>query len=96
MTQLVGEFYRSFNCEPFFTSGVQLEDGVRWSTSPTVTNLTATLGFLFIRMHSLLDYLAKVAREIESLQTDFNRYPRFSSSGFLFGHSSRLRVNKSP
>ena len=96
VTQLVGEFYRIFNCEPFFTSGVHLEDGVRWSTSPTVTNLTATIGFLFIRMHSLLDYLAKVARETESLQTDFNRYPRFSSSGFLFGHRNRLRVNKSP
>jgi hypothetical protein len=96
VTQLVGEFYRILNCEPFFTPGVHVEDGVRWSTSPTVTNLSATLGFLFIRMHSLLDYLAKVARETESLQTDFKRYPRLSSSGFLFGHRSRLRVNKSP
>jgi hypothetical protein len=53
MTQLVGEFYRILNCEPFFTPGVHVEDGVRWSTPSTVTKLTATLGFLFIRMHSL-------------------------------------------
>ena len=96
VSQLTGEFYRILNCESFFTPGVPLEDGTRWSTSPAVTNLIATLGFIFIRMHSLLDYVAKLAREIENLRTDFKSYPRLSSSGFLFGDRRRLRVNKSP
>jgi hypothetical protein len=94
--QLVGEFYRILNLEPFFTPGVPLEDGVRWSTSPTVTSLTATLGFIFVRLHSLLDYSAKLARETDCLKTDFKAYPRLASSGFLFGKRSGLRINKKP
>jgi hypothetical protein len=73
VSQLTGEFYRILNLESFFTPGVPVEDGIRWSTSPTVTMLFSTLGFLFIRMHSLLDYLAKLACEIESIRTDFPR-----------------------
>lgn len=96
VSQLTGEFYRILNVEPFFTPGIVVEDGTRWSVSPIVTNLTATLGFLFIRMHSLLDYLAKLARETESLITDFTTYPRLASSNFLFGQRSKLRVNRHP
>lgn len=96
VSQLTGEFYRILNCEPFFTPRVAHDDGVRWSTSPTVTNLSATLGFLFIRMHSLLDYLAKLAREVECLRIDFTSYPRLVSSGFLFGDRHKLRINKRP
>jgi hypothetical protein len=96
VSQLTGDFYRILNCEPFFTPGIALPDGVRWSTYPSVTRLIATHGFLFIRMHSLLDYLAKLAKETENLRTDFNTYPRLSSSGFLFGERRRLRANNSP
>jgi hypothetical protein len=94
VSQLTGEFYRILNLEPFFTPGIKLEDGIRWSTSPIVTNLNATLGFLFVRMHSLLDYLAKLAREAENLRTDFVVYPRLASANFLFGQRSRLRMNR--
>jgi hypothetical protein len=91
VSQLTGEFYRILNLEPFFTPGIPVEDSVRWSTSPTVTMLFSTLGFLFIRMHSLLDYLAKLACEIESIRTDFETYPRLASSSFLFGDRKRLK-----
>lgn len=94
VSQLTGEFYRILNVEPFFTPGIAVEDGTRWSTSPIVTNLNATLGFLFIRMHSLLDYLAKLAKETESLRTDFAIYPRLASANFLFGQRSKLKVNQ--
>lgn len=90
--QLTSEFYRILNMEPFFTPSTALDDGTRWSTSANVTNLNATLGFLFIRMHSLLDYLTKLAREVESLRTDFATYPRLASSNILFGHKHRLGI----
>lgn len=93
VSQLTGEFYRILNLEPFFTPGVRLEDGLRWSTSPSVTNLNAILGFLFIRMHSLLDYLGKLAMETENLRADFATYPKLSSSKFLFGQRNRLTLN---
>lgn len=96
VTELTGEFYRILNCEPFFIYPGTPDDGVRWSTSPSVTKLTATLGFIFVRLHSLLDYLSKLAREAESLRGDFKKYPKLQSSGFIFGHRARLRLNGAP
>jgi hypothetical protein len=93
---LTGEFYRALNLDPLFIPVLPREDGVRWSTSPVVTNLSATLSFIYIRLHSLLDYMAKLARECENLRTDFRTYPRLASSNFLFGQRSRLRINKRP
>jgi len=94
VSQLTGEFYRILNMEPFFTPGIPMEDGTRWSTSPTVTTLFSTLGFLFIRLHSLLDYVAKLAREVERMPDNFDRYPRLASANFLFGDRKRLRIDK--
>jgi len=91
VSQLTGEFYRILNLEPFFTPGIPVDDGTRWSTSPTVTMLFSTLGFLFIRLHSLLDYLAKLACEVEHLPTDFKKYPKLASSNFLFGDCKKLK-----
>ena len=85
------QVYRILNLESFFTPGVPVEDGIRWSTSPTVTMLFSTLGFLFIRMHSLLDHLAKLACEIKSIRTDFKSYPKLASSNFLFGDRKKLK-----
>ncbi len=43
-------------------------------------------------MHSLLDYLTKLAREVESLRTDFATYPKLASSNVLFGDKHKLRI----
>lgn len=94
VSQLTGEFYRILNLEPFFVPGVTVPDGLRWSTSPTVTTLNSILGFLFIRMHSLLDYIAKLAREIDRLRSDFTSYPKLSSANFLFGQHRQLKIGK--
>lgn len=96
VSQLTGEFYRILNLDPFFGSCVVQEDGVRWSTSPVVTILHATLGFLFIRMHSLLDYLAKLAKEVDGLKMNFATYPKLASTKFLFGDVRHLKVNDLP
>lgn len=94
VSQLTGEFYRCLNIEPFFPTGVYDGDDVRWTSSPTITYLFATLGFIFIRMHSLLDYLAKLAREVDAICEDFRSYPRLKSANFLFGDKRRLKVNE--
>lgn len=91
--QLVGEFYRILNCEPFFVPAMTFENEVRWSTSPAITMLWATLGFIFIRLHSLLDYIAKLAREAQSLKTEFKKYPKLVSLSFLYGSRKKLRIN---
>lgn len=96
VSQLTGEFYRILNLEPFFTPGIPQPDGIRWSTSPTVTMLFSTLGFLFIRMHSLLDYLTKLAHEVERMPRDFSRYPRLASANVQFGKAKHSRIGTMP
>lgn len=94
--QLTGEFYRVLNLEPLFMPPMKFTSTVGWNTSPTVTLLHAILGFIFIRMHSLLDYSAKIACECERLRSDFSTYPRLASRNILFGDSKKLAVAKAP
>lgn len=96
VSQLTGEFYRILNLEPFFVPDIRVEDGIRYTSSPTVTMLTSTLGFLFIRMHSLLDYLAKLAYEAEKLRADFGTYPKLASTNVVFGDRKKLKINIAP
>lgn len=94
---LLGEFYRNLNLDRHTPPpAVPLEDGVRWTSSATVTSLIGTMNFIFIRMHSLLDYLTKLFHEIEHLATDFTTYPRLASSKILFGARKKLPVNGTP
>lgn len=94
VSTLSGEFYRILNLEPFFHPAAPQEDGMRWSTSPAVTMLFSTLGFLYIRMHSLLDYLAKLACEVERMPTAFTSYPKLASANFTFGDRKKLKQLK--
>lgn len=93
---LTGEFYRLLNLEPFFEGFRPKADDVRYSTSPVVTLLTATLGFIYIRLHSLLDYIAKLAHEAEHLHENFDTYPKLTSAKILFGDRKRLAIDHLP
>ncbi|MBA3040917.1 MAG: hypothetical protein FP819_14455 [Rhizobiaceae bacterium] len=91
--QVLGEFYLAFNMESFFYPPMKHEDGIRYSTSPVTAKLFAFLGFIFIRLHSLLDYTVKVAFEAEHLRQDFARYPKLSSGSMQFGDRKRVSFN---
>ncbi|MBY5700699.1 hypothetical protein [Rhizobium leguminosarum] len=91
--QILGEFYLALNTENFFYPTLKHDDGTRYSTSPVTTKLVAFLGFIFNRMHSLLDYTVKLASEAEHLRHDFARYPKFSSSSLQFGDRKRVGFN---
>ncbi|WP_417748905.1 hypothetical protein [Rosistilla oblonga] len=94
--QLQGEFYAVLNLEEFFFPSIDEPDGIRYVSSPVVTKLTTLLGGVFIRLHSLLDYVTKVAYEIENLQTSFDSYPKLSAKSILYGDRKRISLNKSP
>ena len=93
VTQLQGEFYQALNLETLFFPEIDEPDGIRWVTSPVVTKIFALLGFIYIRLHSLLDYSTKLAIEIEHLKTEFDRYPKLSSKGRLYGDRKRVSLN---
>jgi len=87
---LVGEFYRILNLEELFFPAAVESDGTRYCTSPVVTTLVAVLNMVYVRLHSLLDYVTKLGVEIEKLRDVFNTYPKLASSGTLFGVHKRL------
>lgn len=92
--QLQGEFYQALNLEDLFFSKIDEDDGIRYVTSPVVTKLYALLGFVYIRLHSLLDYVTKLAIEIENLKTQFDSYPRLASRNSLYGDRKKVSFNK--
>lgn len=91
--QLQGEFYQVLNLEELFYPAIHEGDGVRYVTSPVVTKLFALLGFVFIRLHSLLDYVTKLAFEIENLRSQFGSYPKLASRHLLYGDKKKIRAN---
>lgn len=96
LIQVVGEFYRTLNTEPLFYPPIRQDDGIRYNTSPTVTKIFALLTFVFVRMHSLLDYTVKLALEAEGLPRDFSKYPKMRSSNEQFGSRKKVSLNKLP
>lgn len=94
--QLQGEFYQVLNLEELFFPKIAEEDGVRYVTSPVVTKLYALLGFVYIRLHSLLDYVTKLAIEIENSKTQFDSYPRLASKNCLYSDRKKVSLNKRP
>jgi hypothetical protein len=96
IVQIKGEFYLTLNTESFFYPPLKQPDGIRFSTSPVTTKMFAYLNFVFIRMHSLLDYVVKLAIEGEGLQADFTKYPKVSSLSEQFGSRKKVSFNGAP
>lgn len=93
---LVGEFYRILNLEPLDAAPYRAPDGYRFVTSPAVTRLTGTLAIIYVRLHSLLDYLTKLAVEVDQIRTDFRSYPKLASAKILYGDKKRLSWDEMP
>ncbi|GKW26940.1 hypothetical protein AB6D34_03940 [Pectobacterium brasiliense] len=90
---LQGEFYYTLNFEPLFFPNIKEDDGIRYVTSPVVTKLFALLGFIYIRMHSLLDYVTKLSIEIESLKTQFPSYAKLVSKKSQYSDRKKTTLN---
>jgi len=91
--QLQGEFYRTLNLDELFFPPIEEPDGIRYVTSPAVTNLHAILAFIYIRLHSLLDYVTKLSIEIKHLKSDFSSYPRLASKNALYSDRKKVAFN---
>lgn len=91
--QLQGEFYQVLNLEELFYPKIKENDGLRFMTSPVVTKLFALLGFIYMRMHSLLDYATKLSIEFNKIVTCFDKYPRLVSKNKLYSARKELGIN---
>mgnify|MGYP005859206379 CR=1 FL=1 len=93
VVQLQGEFYKTLNLEELFYPPGVSPDGLRHIGSPVTAKLIAFINVIYVRLHSLLDYAAKLAFEVEHMRTDFSRYPRLASRNKLFGDRRRISLN---
>lgn len=93
IVHLQGEFFKTLNLEElFYPQGVS-PDGLRMISSPVTTKLIALINVIFIRLHSLLDYMTKLIYEVEHIRTDFTEYPRLSARSKLFGDRRDISLN---
>lgn len=91
--EILAAFYAVFNAASL-TGGPPLKsDGVVFSRSPKVTQLFANLSFIFIRLHSLLDYCVKLAIEAARPPAAFQNYTRMASRGRQFGDRKSVTWN---
>jgi len=94
INSVVGDFYHTLNVGFLGNNAVSLgKDGVVITRSYRVTQLMAYLNFVFIRLHSLLDYSVKLAIEAQNIKTDFARYTKMRSLSAQFGHRRDVGFN---
>ncbi|MPY67820.1 hypothetical protein F8S09_14200 [Deinococcus sp. SDU3-2] len=91
ISQLRGEFYRSLNLDDLRTAA---KDGVVWLRNPTTTRIHANLGFIYIRMYSLLDYITKLMYEVQHFHSDFSTYPVMKSTKIQFGDKKKVDIDQ--
>ncbi|NSZ05838.1 hypothetical protein G6M14_05600 [Agrobacterium tumefaciens] len=89
-----GEFYRTLNLEDLFSPPSVIPDGLRHSSSPVTAKIISFINVIYIRLHSLLDYLVKLAFEVEHLRDNFQQYPRLASRSKLYGDRGKISWNK--
>jgi hypothetical protein len=87
----VGEFYKQLNINSFFVieNRFSFEDGVQYSSRGIVTNITSLVNRIFICLYSMLDFITKIAHEVEELQTDFTSYPKLKSKETVLGYAKK-------
>jgi hypothetical protein len=89
-----GAFYQAF-CEYKFVGIPESErNGVRRTDSPETRFATLMLHIVFVRMHSVLDYLVKLSLEVDRSVVDFAKYPKLIGKNAQFGDRKKISINK--
>lgn len=92
----VGEFYKQLNISSFLINEelFSVVDGIQYASGSIVTNITSLINRIFICLYSMLDFITKIAHEVEELQTDFSSYPKLKSKDTLLGYSKKTTFNE--
>lgn len=89
-----GEFYRAF-CEYRFDNIPKHERvGIRRTDSPETRFATLLLHLIFVRMHSVLDYMVKLSFEVDRRGVNYDIYPRLAGRNAQFGDRKKISINK--
>ncbi|MDR7371036.1 hypothetical protein [Flavobacterium aquidurense] len=92
----VGEFYKQLNINSFSVIENRFinEDGIQYSSGGVVANITSLVNRIFICLYSMLDFITKIAHEVEALQTDFTSYPKLKSKETVLGYAKKTTFHE--
>jgi hypothetical protein len=85
----VGEFYKQLNINSFLIREDNFidEDGIQYASGAIVAGITSLVNRIFICLYSMLDFITKIAHEVEKLETDFTSYAKLKSKDTVLGYA---------
>ena len=85
------EFYKTLNENSFMLSQNPINsDGMMFASGQLVTTIFSKINHLFINLVSQLDFITKIALELQSLPDDFKEYPKLKSNNILYGNLKKI------
>lgn len=92
---LFTQFYKLLNTHSFLINDTQyLPESLQYASGPIVTEIFAVVTSLFVNLYSQLDFVTKIAHELQHLAQDFSTYPKLKREKVIFGKSKNLAINK--
>ncbi|SHJ24564.1 hypothetical protein SAMN04488096_1186 [Mesonia phycicola] len=86
------EFYKSLNENSFMLSENPINpNGMMFASGQLVTTIFSKVNHLFINLVSQLDFITKIANELENIPNDFKEYPKLKSNNILYGNLKKLQ-----
>lgn len=86
------DFYKNFNINSYMLSANPIDPNiVMFASGQFVTNIFSKINHLFINLASQLDFITKIAFELENLPTNFSEYPKLQSKGLLYGDYKKIK-----
>ncbi len=90
---LLCDFYKTLNENSFMLTKNPLEANMlMFASGRNVTNIFSKINHLFINLSSQLDFITKIAYELERLPDNFGHYPKFKSSNILYGDLRKIKA----
>jgi hypothetical protein len=91
---LVGNFYEELNVNSFMLAPEPFEpDMVMYASGLIVSGIFSTVNHLFISLYSQLDFVTKIAYEIQNIDANYSRFKKLKSANILYGDARRLHLN---
>lgn len=92
---LVGQFYELLNENNFLLNTKPINStGLQFAGGFTIINIVSVMNYLFVNLHSQLDFITKIIYEFENLEKHFSKYPKIKSAKILYGNSKHLKIKK--
>lgn len=86
-------FFKTLNENSFMLSEKPMKPNIlMFASGQLVTNIFSTINHLFINLASQLDFITKIAVELENLPSDFTDYPKLKSKGILYGDLKKIKT----